>query len=165
MLTLPTTDLRDAQPYIFIPFKVTMQQMQTPADKGFPPLFAYIARHGLTPVSPPFYNYRRIDMDDTLDVEAGIAIAAPGPVDAEVSCGTLPGGRFLGLTWHGHPDQLITATGMLIGWANLTQQPFDMDSRADGDHFACRLEIYHTDPDDEPDMDKWETTLAFKLRD
>ena len=54
---------------------------------------------------------------------------------------------------------------MLIGWLRLTQQPLDMEERADGDHFACRLEIYETDPAEEPDMDKWVTELAFKLKD
>ena len=28
-----------------------------------------------------------------------------------------------------------------------------------------RLEIYKTDPAEEPDMSKWETELAFKLAD
>jgi hypothetical protein len=30
---------------------------------------------------------------------------------------------------------------------------------------ACRLEIYLTDPGKQPDMDKWETQLAFRLAD
>lgn len=29
----------------------------------------------------------------------------------------------------------------------------------------CRLEIYHTDPRDEPDMTKWETQLTFRIAD
>ena len=32
-----------------------------------------------------------------------------------------------------------------------------------GDAFRSRLEIYHTDPDQEPDPAKWETEVAIKL--
>ena len=165
MLSLPKNESRAAQAYIYVPFTVTMQQMQRPAEEGFPQLFAYIAQHGLKPVSAPFYNYRRIDMAATLDVEAGIAVEVAGPQDDAVKTGELPAGNYLGLTWHGHPDALITVTGMLIGWADHTDQPFDMEAKPDGDHFACRLEFYDSDPDEVPNMDDWVTTLAFKLRD
>jgi DNA gyrase inhibitor GyrI len=165
MLTLPETVSRSAQPYIYVPFTVTMRQMQKPAREGFPLLFAYLERHGLKPASAPFYNYRRINMAETLDVEAGIALESLGPEEGRVKNGTLPSGKFIGLSWTGHPDKLKTVTGMLIGWVNLTQQKFDMDEKPDGDHFACRLEIYESDPAEVPDMEAWVTTLAFKLKD
>lgn len=165
MLTLPITEKRQAQPYIYVPFTVTMRQMQKPANEGFPLLFAHLERHRLKPAGPTFYNYRRINMQDTLDVEAGIAVASLGPEEGRVKNGILPAGNFLGLSWTGHPDKLITVTGMLIGWANLTQQRFDMEAKPDGDHFACRLEIYESDPSKVPNMEDWVTTLAFKLKD
>ena len=165
MLTLPETTHRAAQAYIFVPFTVTMQQMQKPANEGFPQLFDYIARHGLRPIGPAFYNYRRIDMATSLDVEAGIAVDRAGPDEGAVRNGTLPEGNFLGLTWKGHPDKLMTVTGMLIGWAKETGAQFDVVERPDGDHFACRLELYESDPADVPDMNEWVTTLAFKLKD
>lgn len=165
MLTLPKTTQREAQAYIYVPFTVTMQQMQQPANEGFALLFAHIEKHGLKPVGDAFYNYRRINMEETLDVEAGIAVEALGPESGRVKNGTLPAGNFIGVSWHGHPDDLITVTGVLIGWVNITGQSFDMEAKADGDHFACRLEIYESDPVEEPDMNKWVTTLAFKLKD
>lgn len=165
MLTLPRTEARAAQAYIYVPFTVTMRQMQQPANEGFPLLFDHLEKHGLKPVGAAFYNYRRINMEDTLDVEAGIPVEAPGPEEGRVRNGTLPAGNFVGLSWHGHPDQLITATGVLLGWASISSQPLDMEAKPDGDHFACRLEIYESDPMDEPDMNKWVTTLAFKLKD
>lgn len=165
MMTLPETVERPEMPYAYVPFTVRMDQMKIPADEGFPKLFAYLARHGLTPRGPAFYNYRRIDMATTLDVEAGIALEAAGPEDGEVKTGTLPGGRFMSLDWHGHYDALEKVTGVMIGWARLTQQDFDMEQKPDGDHFACRLELYETDPSDVPDPRDWVTSLAFKLKD
>ena len=165
MLTLPENLDRPERPYIYVPFTVRMNQMQTPAKEGFPALFAHIDKHGLRPAGAPFYNYRRINMAETLDVEAGIALQAPGPEEGDVKTGTLPAGRFMSLTWHGHPDQLMTATGMLIGWSRETEQPFDQRTEGADDYFACRLEMYETDPDEVPDMNEWDTRLEFKLRD
>lgn len=165
MMTLPEITERPAQSYVYVPFTVTMQQMNRPAEEGFPQIFAYLERHGLTPVGPAFYNYRRINMAETLDVEAGIAVERPGPEEGAVRVGELPGGRFMGVTWHGHPDDLMTVTGILIGWSNLTQQPFDQRTEGEDDYFACRLELYESDPAEVPNMDEWVTTLAFKLRD
>lgn len=165
MMTLPKIIDRPAIPYAYVPFTVRMDQMKTPADEGFPALFAYLDKHGLEAAGAPFYNYRRIDMADTLDVEAGIPLTGAGPEMGRVRTGTLPGGRFMSLSWTGHYDALEQVTGMLIGWSRLTQQPLDMVEKPDGDHFACRLEIYETDPSTVPDPDDWLTTLTFKLQD
>jgi hypothetical protein len=34
-----------------------------------------------------------------------------------------------------------------------------------GERLGSRLEIYLTDPSQEPDMSKWQTQLAFRLAD
>ncbi len=36
-------------------------------------------------------------------------------------------------------------------------------SADDGEHRACRLEEYLTDPAQQPDMSKWQSRLAFRL--
>ena len=165
MMTLPEIAERPEQDYVYVPFTVTMQQMQRPANEGFPQVFDYIEKHGLKPIGAAFYNYRRINMAETLDVEAGIAVERAGPEEGAVKVGTLPGGRFMGVTWHGHPDKLEKVTGVLIGWSRLTEQPFDQYDDGPNDHFACRLELYESGPAAVPNMDDWVTTLAFKLKD
>lgn len=165
MMTLPENSERPAQTYVYVPFTVTMNEMQRPANEGFPQVFDYVARHGLKPVGPAFYNYRRINMASTLEVEAGIAVERAGSAEGAVKVGTLPAGRYMGVTWQGHPDALEKVTGVLIGWARLTGQDFDQHSEGDDDFFACRLELYESDPAEVPDMEKWITTLAIKLKD
>ena len=114
MLTLPENITRQPQAYAYVNFTVRMNQMQQPAQEGFPLLFGYLAEQGIEPVGAAFYNYRRINMADTLDVEAGVAVTRTGPDSDRVRFGTLPGGRFVTLKWHGHPDKLEKVTGMLI---------------------------------------------------
>ena len=165
MLTLPETVARAAQAYAYMTFKVRMDEMMKPAQEGFPAVLGLLAEQDIDPAGAPFYNYRRIDMADTLDVEAGVPVTRMGQDSDSIKFGTLPAGRFVTLRWHGHPDRLEPVTGMLIGWLRQTEQPLDMQESPEGDHFSCRLEIYETDPDQEPDMDKWVTRLAFKLKD
>ena len=165
MLTLPQLIDRPAQAYAFMRFTVRMDDMLKPADEGFPIVFKALAEQGIQPVGAPFYNYRRINMAETLDVEAGVAVERLGSTTEHVKFAMLPEGRFVSLRWHGHPDQLEAVTAMLIGWVRQTGRPLDVQERGDGDHFACRLEIYETDPDEQPDMEQWVTELAFKLKD
>lgn len=162
MLTMPRTETRPARPYAFVRFTVTMSQMKTPADQGFPLLFAYLAEQGVAPTDAPFFNYRRIDMATTLDVEAGVPVDRAAADGERVKFGELPAGDYVTLTHKGHYDGLYDATAMLIGWAKERGIGWDMHEAADGDHFACRLEIYETDPSAEPDPAKWVTRLAFK---
>jgi effector-binding domain-containing protein len=164
MLTLPKIIERPAQPYAFITYTVTMQEMTKPADEGFSKLFQWLGANGIEPVAAPVYNYRRINMAETLDVEAGVPVAAVREDDGDIRFGMLPAGRYVELEWHGHFDGLIDATAMLIGWVRLTGHQFDVEEKADGDHFACRLEIYETEPDKLP-PEEWVTRLSFKLRD
>ena len=162
MLTSPVLEDRTAQTYAYIPFTVTMAEMQKPADEGFPALFAWLASHGLTPIGAPFYNYRRIDMARTLDVEAGVMVERAMAADHPVKFGILPAGQYLSASHTGHYDGLLDATAQFIGWAQDNNIAWDMHAAADGDHFACRLEIYETDPREEPDPAKWLTRLSFK---
>jgi hypothetical protein len=165
MLTLPEIVARPARHYVYVPFEVRMDEMQRPANEGFPQVFDYVGRNGLRPNGPAFYNYRRIDMERTLLVEAGVAVESAGLGEGAVRTGTLPAGRFVTMTWHGHPDKLMPVTTLLVGWSRITQTPFDMEARSDGDHFACRLELYESDPVETPNMEEWVTILEFKLKD
>lgn len=165
MLTIPQIEARPARPYAFIAYSVPMSAVAKPADEGFPALFAWLGQHGIAPVGAPFFNYRRIDMAGTLDIEAGVVVSRVGEASGPVQFGTLPAGKFATTTHTGPYDQLYDATAMLIGWARERGIAWDMSEAPDGDHFACRLEIYETDPSAEPDPAQWITRLAIKTAD
>jgi hypothetical protein len=65
----------------------------------------------------------------------------------------------------GAPETLAGATASLLDWAAAEGLAFDMSPSPEGERWGCRLEIYLTDPRDQPDMNKWETRLAFRLAD
>ncbi len=106
-----------------------------------------------------------IDMDRQLEVEAGVPVVTPVQADGDVVAGVLPAGRYATVLHVGHPSELVGATGALLDWGAGEGLKWGTSPGADGDHWACRLEIYLTDPQQEPDMSKWETLLAFRLAD
>ena len=79
--------------------------------------------------------------------------------------GVLPAGRYATVTHVGHPSELLGVTKALRDWAAEQGLTWDMSADVDGERWASRLEIYLTDPRQEPDMNKWVTQLAFRLAD
>ena len=165
MATYPTYVERAEQNYAFIRYTVTMDEMAKPAIEGHGKLYAWLAENRIAPAGGSFLRFCRIDMARTLDVEAGIPVDRLRDDEGEICFGTLPGGRFVNLTHTGHYDQLYDVTAMLIGWAKERGVVWDSSMAADGEHWACRLEIYENDPADVPDPADWVTELMFKVAD
>ena len=77
--------------------------------------------------------------------------------------GQLPAGRYAHTIFTGAYDGLYDANAVLIGWARERGIAWDVREDQDGDHFACRLEIYSIGPDTEPDPARWQTEVAIRL--
>lgn len=165
MLSEPTIEQLPARPYVAIRRKVTMQTIGEVLPALHPNVFAWLARNGISPTGAPFWKYDVIDMEGEMEVEVGSPIADPVPGDDEVAGGVLPAGRYA-TVWHtGHPSELMAATGSLLDWAAARNLKWDRSESEHGERWVSRLEIYETDPREEPDMTKWRTQLAFKLAD
>jgi effector-binding domain-containing protein len=104
-------------------------------------------------------------MAGQLELEVGVATATPATADDQVGVGELPAGRYLETTYHGHPDGLRQATSDLLAYADAEGLTFEKADSPTGERWAARLEYYLNDPDDQPDMTQWDTTLSFKLTD
>lgn len=160
MTTQPSIEERAAQPYAAITRRVTMRNISEIADR-IPELIGWLDAHGIVPAGAPFLKYNVLDMDGELEIEAGVPVPAPIEPEGEVLAATLPAGRYATLTHTGHPDGLLNRTTQLLEWAKARQLTWDVTN----DRWAARLEIYETNPAQEPDPAKWETELAFKLAD
>lgn len=164
MPTAPRIVERAEQPYVAVSGRVTMQTIGAIADR-LPEVFAWLGARGLEPAGAPFFKYDLIDMERQLEVEAGVPVAAAAAGDGEVAAGVLPAGRYASLTHVGHPDELVQATTALLDWAAQQGLAWDMTETPEGQRWGCRLEVYKTDPAEQPDMSKWETELLFRLAD
>ncbi len=164
MLTLPKIVERPAQPYVAMRRTVKIPFGEV-IDATLPRLWQWIGDHHVEPAGPPFFKYNLIDMASELEIEFGAPTATLLQPDELVVTGTLPAGRYATLTYHGHYDNLMEVTAVLIGWAREQGLQFDMEATPKGDRFASRLEIYPNDPKEVPNPEDWETVLLFKLKD
>jgi len=153
---------RPTQDYVAIRRTVTMDTIADIADR-IPDVFAFLGDRGIPPAGPPFLKYNVIDMERSLEIEAGVPVRFPVEGGGEVFPGVLPAGRYATVTHVGHPDALIDVTGALLRWAHERDLEFDRHDSPQGDVWRCRLEIYHSNPAEVP-IEKWETELAFLLR-
>jgi effector-binding domain-containing protein len=160
----PVITQRPAQPYVAIRRLVTMQTINEIADR-VPEVFGWLRSRGIAPTGAPFLKYNVIDMERELEVEAGVPVETPVAPDEPVLAGVLPAGRYVSLTHRGHPDRLVDVTAALLAWAEQRGLAWDAVATDAGQRWGCRLEIFHTNPAEEADINKWETELAFRLAD
>lgn len=154
-----------AQPYVAIRVMVTMDTLGTVVPPLSQEVNAWLAKRGIPPSGPAFWKYNVVDMERGMEVEAGTMVAVTPTGDGRVFASVLPAGRYATLRHVGHPAGLFEATAGLIDWAESKGLRWDMSPSDEGELWGCRMEFYHTDPRDEPDMNKWESQLAFRIAD
>lgn len=163
--TEPKIEQREAQPYAGIRTQVSAGEL----DSGIIPqlhdeVMTWLKDRGIDPVGAPFMRYYVINMDGKLDIEMGWPIAERAEGDSRVNVDVIPAGRYASLVYT-DINKGIEGNRMLIEWAKSNGFKWDRWDDPNGDAFRSRIEIFITDPDDEPDMAKWETEVAIKLAD
>lgn len=161
----PKLEERAAQPYVAIRTQVTMEEM----GSGIIPqlqdeVLAWLDKQGTAPSGPPLIRYRVIDMLNKLDIELGWPVASAMSGDARVLADILPAGRYASLVYT-DVRKGIEGNKALIDWASEQGLEWDHWEDAKGDAFGARVEFLLTEPDDEPDMAKWETEVAIRVAD
>ena len=161
----PQIQARAAQHYAAIPATAAMDGISAAVDDAFPELFGWLAAHGIAPAGPPLIRYLVIDMAGKMQIELGVPVAAPVTAGGRVQPGSLPEGRYLVFRHTGPYDGLIASNAALQRWAREHQVELDTWDTAEGSAWRGRAEHYLTDPAQEPDPAKFETDVAFLIRD
>jgi len=160
-LSEPTVVQLDARPYLGVRAEVTMASI----GEVIPALIGEVLGRGEPIEGAPFVRYHVIDMARELVIEVGVPVPAGLQGDERVVAGVLPAGRYLQATHVGPYDRLVEAVGAFLTWASDHGHVFDVRPGENGEVWGCRLEHYPTDPTQEPDPQRWETVLEFRLRD
>jgi len=155
---------RAEQPYVAIGGVITMQTFDLIADR-LPEVFRWLDARGIEPAGAPFFRFNVIDMERELEVEAGVPVTVRAAADGDVLAGGLPAGRYVTATHIGHPDGLVSVTAEVLDWAAKRGLEWDASEPASGTRWGCRLLVNKTDPRQEPDLNRWETELLFRLAD
>ena len=164
-LTEPRLDDRAEVPYIGIRTQVAMEEM----GSGLIPrlhgeVMDYLKTQGVAPDGPPFMRFHVINMPGKMDIELGWPVASALPGDGRVVAGALPAGRYASLIYTGIMNG-VAGNKALLDWGAQQGLVWDNWSTDVGDAFGARYESFLTNPDDEPDLAKWETEVAIRLAD
>src|SRR4051794_29020753 len=139
MSSEPIIEDRAAQPYVAVRGLITMQTFHEIADR-FMEVFGWLGARGIEPAVPPFFKYNVIVMANEMELEAGIPVAAAVEGEGDIFAAELPAGRYVTLTYLGHPQELVGVTGGLLNWAAEKGLDWDMAPSDRGDVWAARLE-------------------------
>jgi effector-binding domain-containing protein len=165
MITEPRIENRPAQYYAAIRTAVPI-----PFGSYLPPLWEevvkWLAGHGVTDFGPTIIRYLTTDMSQKLDIDVGFIIDRPITGDARVIVDSLPAGRYAVLSYTGpyEGDGVYLANVKMVEWAKANHIAWDTSDRKGVEWWNGRVEIYLTDPDVEPDPQKYETELAFLVK-
>lgn len=156
----PMVERRPAQHYLGIRTVTPFRGMLAERDRMLAELFAWLDGHGVENTSA-FFQLHVIDMDGPMDIEVGAIVPRAAKGDDLVKPGTLPAGDYATLTYRDHS---LRANRALLDWARDKAIPLDQERVPAGDRFACRYELYLTDPRTEPRKTRWTVQLNILTR-
>jgi effector-binding domain-containing protein len=157
----PTVAKRPEQPYVAIPIKATLREWGA-VNALVPEVYAWLRERGIAPAGALFYRHHVVGgFDEKFSVEVGVPVSEPVEGDGRVLAGAKPAGRYVVAMHHGHPDGIARSHLALVEWAGRE----GLALAKEGEVWGGMFESYRTDPEVEPDADKWETELAYLVSD
>lgn len=164
MISQPTIEERQDQPYVGIKTRVPMQQLPEVIPQLLDEVMAWLGTQGVGPSGPPLIRYHVIDMAGQLDIELGWPVAAPLRAEGRVEAGVLPAGRY-GTLIYKDANKGIEGNRALIEWAEAQGLAWDSWETERGDAFRSRFELFLDGPAEDPDPANWDTLVAIRLAD
>lgn len=157
---VPTVERRDAFDYLGIEVRASLRDWSE-VNACVPELLAWMEDRGVRAAGAPFYRIVRAgSVDEPFEVVVGVPVDGEDPGDERVSRSTMPAG--------------VYATYLLTAWFDEVWQVHDSVNRwleregrtldTEDDAFVAFYEQYLTDPQSEPDPDRQQTFVAYKLR-
>jgi effector-binding domain-containing protein len=165
MISEPTITERGELGYLGIRTLATIPELPQVIPQLHEEVYSWLEQQGVEPAGAPFIRYHVINMETKLDIEIGVPVAGAVAGNGRIASGTLPAGRYASVLYTGDYSGLMHANSVLIGWARDNGVAWDNWQTEQGDAFGSRIEIYITDPGNEPDPSRWETEVAIKLAD
>ena len=151
MITDPERKSCDTVHYAAVRTETSMQNIAEELPVLWPKVYGWIVEQGMTPAGMPFIHYHNM-MQETLDVSVGIPI--PHAVDGSdgIEVGEFAAGEYLSTILTGTFDNLPSTHSKVHEWAG-----------ENGVNLGLPRENYLTDPDNEPDPNKWQTEVLYQI--
>lgn len=143
----------DPQPVAYVRETCVPHELGEVFMRVYPEVHAYIAAGAGEITGPEFARYIGFSAD-SVDLEAGVAVAAGAKPSSRVEVGELSGGRAVVTTHVGAYDGLAEAHQAAAAW--IESEGLTPD--------GAPWESYVTGPDRETDPNNWRTLVVYPVR-
>lgn len=164
MLTEPTIEYREEQPYAAIRKRVAMKSIPVELPPLIHEILQWVEKKKLKQEGPVFFRYLSMD-NGTMDVDVGVPVAGAVKSDDRVHPGSFPAGKYLTARHTGPYNDLPKSHTSMDGYAKKHGLKEGTVKGEKGETFGTRAEVYITDPAEVKDPAKWETDLLLLLAD
>jgi effector-binding domain-containing protein len=147
-------EMRDLEEQLVavIPVTTTVKDIPNALGEAYQELDAALKAAGLEWGGPPFTRY--LSFGPEISLEAGCPISRAFPTSGRVAIARLPAGQAATAMHLGPYDTISTTYDTLMAW---------MESEGHAPA-GPMWEVYLTDPDMEPDPQKWQTEVFIPVR-
>lgn len=148
------------RPYAGIRLHTPFPGMFAVATRALKDLRAWSKANGLEDEGPYFLRYYHCDMNEIMEIEAGVLIGRAPSDNPQIKAGLLPGGRYASLIYRGNG---LRGNQALMQWGRDTGTAFEPIDPAQAESYVCRYEAYLTDYRIEPRKLLWDVELSIKI--
>jgi effector-binding domain-containing protein len=143
---------REKVPTVSVRVKTTVEKIPDELGRIYHQVFSYLQEIGTNPAGAPFAWYHEMT-EDSIDMEAGVAVGAPVSGNEEVNPSELPGGM-VAVVWYTGPygDAMVEAYRAIEQWMN------DNNRIPTGGPW----EVYWTDPAETP-PEEYRTEIVWPM--
>lgn len=165
MISEPNIERRKKQNYAAIRMAVPIpfgKYLQPAWDE----VYDWLKTRGVQPSGPALIRYLTTDMSKALDIDVGFTVAKAVKGDERITAGFLPPGRYATLLYTGpyRGKGIFKATVALLEWARENKVKWDTSKKKNTEWWNGRAEFYFSDPAVDKDPSKYQTELAFLVK-
>ena len=163
MKTKPNIEFRPAYPYAAIRMQVGIP-FGTVLQEAWGKVHTWLAGQGIVP-GVAIIRYLTTDMSAKLDLDVGFTIPSLIPAGDGVITDALPAGQYATLMHTGpySDDGVYKANVAIVEWAKENAVKWDVSNLDGVEWWKSRVEWYLSDPDTDPDPEKYQTELTFMV--
>jgi effector-binding domain-containing protein len=148
------------RPYAGIRLHTPFPGMFAVATRALKDLRAWSKANGLEDEGPYFLRYYHCEMNEIMEIEAGVLTGRAPSDHPQIKAGLLPGGRYASLIYRGNG---LRGNQALMQWGRDTGTAFEPIDPAQAESYVCRYEAYLTDYRIEPRKLLWDVELSIKI--
>ncbi|MEJ7587375.1 MAG: GyrI-like domain-containing protein [Ferruginibacter sp.] len=165
MVTEPVLENRGAQNYVAIRKRVNMNDIPAVLPPLIPEVITWLNENNLNAAGLCFFHYEAMTNHDELDVAVGLLVPEPVMGNGHMVTGAFPAGRYASILYTGDYQNMMEGHKALEDWISNNGLQEMRQNTDEGIKWGGRTEFYLTDPDTEPDPEKWKTEIIFLMED